>query len=312
MAHSTKKTIIIDNKEVTLSNLNKIMFPGLGVTKADVIDYYIRMSKYILPYLKNRPFTMIPFPDGVEGKSFYQKQKPDDAPQWLQSIKLPSGEKFIDWCLVNDLPSLVYMANRGNLEMHTWFSRLPDLDKPDIAVFDIDPSGNTDFKDALAAARLIKIVLDEYNLLSVPKTSGKTGLHIVVPIEPTPFSKVREFLLSICHILEKTQPELFTTERTISKRGNRVYLDAVQNARGKTLPAPYSLRASGKATVSAPLTWDEIMRGKIFPDNFTIKNIEQRVNKHGDMFSIVYNTRQILPKVWYDLTLILNILLIIY
>lgn len=291
-----KNFYTVEGKEVALTNLDKIYFPEIGGTKAELIDYYIRMSPYILPYLKDRPFSMLHYPDGIHGKTFYQKQRPDDAPDWLQSVNLPSGEKTIDWCLVNDLPSLIYMANRSCIETHAWFSRLPELNNPDVAIFDLDPSGNTGYKEAVAAALLVKTALDAYNLFSVPKLSGKTGVHVVVPIEPTPFEKVREFLKKLCSSIENVQPSLFTTERIIAKRGDKVYLDAVQNGRGKTLPSPYSVRATPNANVSASVTWEELKKG-VKPPEFTMRNIEKRVQSAGDLFAPVYTMRQKLPKI---------------
>jgi bifunctional non-homologous end joining protein LigD len=283
----------VEGREVRLSNLDKIYFPDIGGTKGELIDYYIRMSAYILPYLKDRPFSMLHYPEGIHGKTFFQKQRPDDAPEWLKSVKLPSGEKTIDWCLVNDLPSLIYMANRSCIETHAWFSRLPELDNPDMAIFDLDPSGNTGFAEAVAAAVMIKQSLDSCGLWSVPKLSGKTGVHVVVPIEPVPYEVSRQFLKKICAGVQKENPALFTTERTIAKRGNRVYLDAVQNGRGKTLPSPYSVRATPNANVSAPVTWEELTN--VAPEELHMRNMEERVKKKGDLFAPVYEKRQKLP-----------------
>jgi len=287
--------LTIGGRDVEVKHLEKVYFPKTGITKGDLIEYYIRMSPYILPYLKNRPFTMVPYPHGVEGKSFYQKQRPGNAPDWMAGVKVPSKKGYIDYCLINDIPSLVFMANKGCIEMHGWFSRVPELDTPDVAVFDLDPSGNTGFRDAVAAARMIKVMLDEYRITAIPKTSGMTGLHIVIPIRPAPFHEVQNFLKAICRVVEKAHPERFTTERTIAKRGDRVYLDAIQNARGKTIPSPYSVRPSAMATVSAPLTWEEVHDDTLSPERFTMRNIEERVNKMGDLFAPVYSLRQVLP-----------------
>ena len=290
----TKSVYDVDGKNVTLTNLQKVYFPKIDATKAELIEYYIRMSPFILPYLKDRPFSMLHYPDGIDGKSFYQKQRPQDAPDWLQSINLASGEKTIDWCLVNDLPSLIYMANRSCIEMHAWFSRVPDFDKPDVAIFDLDPSGNTGYQQAVEAALLVQTALEAYQLQGFPKLSGKTGVHVVVPIEPVPYEYARAFLKRICASIEAAQPALFTTERTIVKRQNRVYLDAVQNGRGKTLPAPYSVRSTPNANISVPVTWQELQSG-ISPDAFTMRSMDARVEAVGDLFAPVYTLRQKLP-----------------
>jgi bifunctional non-homologous end joining protein LigD len=287
--------IDINGQTVELTNLDKLYFPEAGITKGDMIDYYIRFAQYILPWLRNRPFTMVPYPHGAGGKSFYQKQIPDNAPEFLESAELPSERRgSIKWSLVNNLPSLVYMANRACIEMHAWFSRLPKPDEPDVAIFDLDPSGNTGYSDAAAAAKLIRIILDDMKIKAFPKTSGATGLHIVIPIEPAPFEKVRGFLTGICRMVEQADPGRFTTERTIAKRGDRVYLDAVQNARGKTIPSPYSVRATAAATVSAPLSWDEV-EGGAEPGQFTIRTIGERIKQTGDLYAPLYAMRQRLP-----------------
>lgn len=289
---STRTNLSIGRNTVSLTNINKIMYPALGLTKADVIAYYINMSEMILPYLKKRPFSMISFVNGADAEPFFQKQRPDGAPKWLKSVGVSSNDRVIDYCMVNDLPSLLFMANRGCLEMHAWFSRYPTLDKPDVAVFDIDPSGNTGFKEACAAAMLIKIILDSFSLWSIPKTSGKQGIHIFVPIVPVPYEEVRVFLKTVCGMVVQANSKLFTTERSVNKRGNRVYLDAVQVGKGKTLPAPYSLRATPQATVSTPITWEELEDPSLLPTDFTIQTIPGRLGKTGDLFAPIYTKRQ--------------------
>ena len=293
---SIKNNIEIEGKKIAITNLGKTYFPEIDLTKGELIQYYIRMADFILPYLKNRPFSMLHYPDGIHGKTFYQKQRPKNAPVWLKSVNLPSGDKTIDWCMVNDLPSLVYMINRSCIETHAWFSRVPDLGKPDIAIFDLDPSGNTGFNDAAAVALLIKSALDIYKLTAIPKLSGKRGIHIIIPIMPTPYEKVQKFISGICKAIEKINPDRFTMERSIAKRGNRVYLDAVQYSQGKTIPSPYSVRATVQANISVPVTWKELQEG-ISPSLFTIKTIEQRLANIGDLSAPIYTLKQTLPDI---------------
>lgn len=289
-------SLSIEGKELVLTNLEKVFWPELNLTKADLINYYIKIANYILPYLKDRPFSMKPFPDGIKGKSFYQKQCPKEAPDWLQTTPIYSKKKgYVDWCLINDLPSLVWIANRACIEMHTWFSKLPDLNKPDMAVLDLDPSGNIGFRETVVVAKIFKIILDELNLFSIPKTSGATGIHIYIPIKQKyKFSEVRYFLLEICKLVEKFKPDLATTERNVKKRGNKVYLDAVQNSSGKTVPAPYSLRPTPEATVSTPIFWEELDKD-ISPKEFNIFTIFGRLNIHGDLFQEFFTRKQNLP-----------------
>lgn len=288
---TTKETYEIEGRKLVLTNLDKVYFPEINGTKAELIEYYLHMARYILPYLRNRPFSMLHYPHGVDGETFFQKQRPSDAPDWLAGMPIASSTKTVDWCLVNDTPSLLYMVNRSCIEMHAWFSRISSLNEPDVAIFDLDPSGNTGFPEAVEAALLVKTALDAYGLIAVPKISGKTGVHVTVPIQPAPYEKVRAFLTKICKAIEQTRPELFTTERTIAKRGDKVYLDAVQNGRGKTLPSPYSVRATPRANVSAPVTWAELKSG-VTPDQFHMRNMEQRVKEVGDLFAPVYAMRQ--------------------
>lgn len=289
----------IEDKEIKITNLEKVLWPGLRITKGDMINYYIKVAPYILPYLQNRPFSMKPYPNGIAGKSFYQKQCPKEAPEWLETIPISSSKKgYVDWCLINNLPSLIWIANRACIEMHTWFSRVPNLDKPDIAVLDIDPSGDTGFKESKIIANLFKIIIDDLKLISVPKTSGATGIHIYIPIKPIySFSQVREFLLKICRIVEEANPELATIERNVKKRGSKVYLDAVQNGSGKTIPAPYSLRPTPQATVSTPLLWEELADDNLTPTKFTINNIMLRLTNLGDLFQVLLTDGQLLPEI---------------
>lgn len=289
----------IEGKNIKLTNLDKIFWPDLNITKGDMINYYIKVSQYMLPHIKNRPFSMKPYPDGINGKSFYQKQCPREAPQWLATVPIYSSKRgYVHWCLINDLPSLIWITNRACIEMHTWFSCVPNLDKPDIAVLDIDPSGKTGFKEAQAIAKLFKVLIDELKLTALSKTSGATGIHIYIPIEPIYyFHQVRDFLLKLCHYVEKANPELSTTERNVKKRGNKVYLDAVQNASGKTIPAAYSLRPTPEATVSTPLLWEELDDASLAPNKFTIYNTLPRIKDMGELFQEVLNKRQTLPKI---------------
>ena len=288
--------IYIDNQTLPLKNLEKYYFPDEGIRKADILDYYIYAAPYLLPHIENKPFSMIHFPHGLGGdkKSFYQKQKPADAPEWLKSVTLPSGNErgSIDWCLVNDAASVLYMVNRAVPEMHTWFSRLPDLTRPDIAVMDLDPSAGSDFGDVKKIALLYKKLLDELKLKSFPKLSGGSGLHIYIPIAPRPFKEVQTFLLTLSEIVIKEYPGLATAERTVSKRGTRVYLDAIQNASGKTIAAPYSLRVKPGAPVAVPLHWDELKSRSVKPGVYNLKNVRYRLESVGDLTAGMYDIKQ--------------------
>ncbi len=282
-----------NNRTLELKNIDKMYFESLNVKKGDVIDYYVRIAPLILPHLYDRPFSMIHFPDADADKSFYQKQKPDGAPPWLETLKIESKARgHIEWCLINDLPSLIYMVNRSVLEMHAWFSRKGSLDKPDIAVIDLDPSGNSGIKEAVVIAKEFEKILKNLGLYSLPKTSGSRGIHIFIPIDNVyTYEQVQEFLQFLCGGVMQKYPDICTNERMIKKRGDRIYLDAVQCARGKTLAMPYSLRVKSGALVSTPLNWSEV-NSKLDPKKFNITNIFERIDEKGDLSKGLYAKKQ--------------------
>ena len=293
------QTLNIHGTPVPLKNLGK-PYGGEAdtATKGDVIDYYVRIAPYLLPHIYDKPFCMIHFPHGVRGgKSFYQKERPPDAPAWLKSVALPSTKRGeINWCLVNNAASIAYMAGRSVIEMHTWFSRLPDLSRPDVAVIDLDPSGEAGFGEARQTALLFRTLLSQLKLRAVPKTSGGQGIHIYIPIAPVPFGEVQSFLKKLCQIVADSYPHLATLERTVGARGSRIYLDAVQNAHGKTIAAPYSLRAKEGLPVSAPLLWEELDNPELSPLSYNIYNIWSRLKEAGDPMGGLYESAQELPR----------------
>jgi bifunctional non-homologous end joining protein LigD len=290
------EVLTLNNRAVPLKNLNKIYSKDDGVLKAEIIEYYANMANFLIPHIQNKPFSQLYFPEGVGGKMFYQKQKPVNAPAWLNSVTLPSSKKGeLEWCLVNDAASVVYMANRSVIEMHTWFSRLPNLAMPDVAVIDLDPSGGSGFNEARVLAKAFGVLLKELNIFAVPKTSGGRGMHIYIPIKPIPFVEIQQFLQTLCSIIALNFKNIATTERTVNKRGDKIYLDYIQNAYGKTIAAPYSLRARGHLPVSAPLLWSELDDINLNPATFNIKNIFNRIETVGDLFKDFYLKAQALP-----------------
>ncbi len=285
----------LGDKVLALKHLDKL-YDG-HTSKAEVISYYIDMADYILPHIYDKPFSMIHFPNGVGGKNFYQKQCPKNAPSWLKAVKLKSSTRgSIDWCLVNDVASMVYMASRSVIEMHTWFSRLPNLAMPDLAVMDLDPSENTEFSRVQFIASAFGKLLKELGIYALPKTTGSKGIHIYIPIKAATFEDVRQFLSRLCFIIQSTYPKLATTQRAVKRRGDKVYLDAVQNGLGKTIAAPYSIRARQDMPVSTPLRWEEL-EGNINPKEFNIYTVPDRVKKEGDLFEGFYQKAQTLPKI---------------
>jgi len=280
--------IVIEGKKLRLTNLEKPMWPGDGITKAGLIKYYADMADILLPYLRDRLFVMSRYPDGIDGEMFYQKDCPDYAPDWLNTFPVysPDAGKTVNYILCNDLPTLLWLANQACIELHIWLARVPRIDCPDIAVFDLDPFPPAGFKDTLEIALLIKEALEQFGLHGYPKTSGATGLHIFVPVKPEyTYKEVRNSVEFICRQIHSVFPQKTTLERLVSDRTGKVYLDYLQNTRGKTMTFHYSLRPIPGAPVSAPLTWDEVKKGRVDPADFRIDTIRDRLADVGDLYS---------------------------
>lgn len=275
--------ITVHDRTITITNPNKILWPDLQITKLEYIQYLIDMSDYLLPYVKNRLLTTIRYPDGVDGKFFYQKNIPDYAPDWI----LRREWKGTTYILLNDLPTLIWLGNQACLEFHVPFNVYDDDQHPSEIVFDLDPSDPDNFRLVLDVALLIKEILDSLGLVSIPKTSGATGLQIYIPIQKRyTYAETNKFNAFIARYLAEKYPQLVTLERLVKKRGNKLYVDYLQHGEGKTLAAPYFPRARKKATVSAPVSWEEVQTG-LHPHDFTLFNIKERVKEKGDLFSLV-------------------------
>lgn len=277
----------VQDRTIAITNPDKMLWPDLEITKLEYIQYLIDMSDYLLPYVKNRLLTTIRYPDGIEGKYFYQKNIPDYAPDWIARREW-NGTTYM---LLNDLPTLVWLGNQACLEFHVPFHVCDDGEHPSEIAFDLDPSDPDNFRLVLDVALLIKEILDSLGLESVAKTSGATGLQIYIPIKRGyTYAETNKFLSFVAHYLAEKYPHLVTLERWVKKRGNKLYIDYLQHGKGKTLAAPYCLRARKQATVSAPVSWEEVESG-FHPHDFTMLNIKERVKKKGDLFSIVTTDR---------------------
>ncbi|GAV24911.1 DNA polymerase [Carboxydothermus islandicus] len=277
-----------------ITNPDKLFYPADLIYKKDVIAYYYLMSDYILPCINNRPFVMNRFPDGITGKSFYQKEIPAYAPNFINRVAIWHGKekKWVNYPCVANKEALLWLVNQGVIELHCWLSKVPLIENPDILVFDLDPEPPLTFKDCLPVALLLREVLLKLGLDAWPKTSGKDGLHLFVPIEPKySFKETTRAAFNLCRLILKTYPEKVTLERVIKKRTGKVYLDYLQNTRGRTMVFPYSLRPLPKAPVSTPLLWEEVTKGEISPAEFTIKTIWERVKKYGDLWSNFHRRR---------------------
>jgi bifunctional non-homologous end joining protein LigD len=278
-------------RTLRLSNLDKPFWPEEGITKGELLAYYRDVAEVLVPHLRRRPFTMKRYPDGWQGKSFFQKQAPTHIPEWIQTAAFPAstreGEtKVIDYALVDDDLALLWMVNMGCIDMHAWASRADRPQRPDWVMFDLDPSEGATFEDVIEVAVLVRDALDVLGLESVPKTSGSRGIHVLVPITRRHgFDEVREFAGIVAGALARAHPGLVTTEWTKAKRKG-VLVDANQNGPGKTTASVYSVRPRAGAPVSTPLRWEEVTSG-LDPTAFTMDVVLDRVGRDGDLFARV-------------------------
>jgi bifunctional non-homologous end joining protein LigD len=270
-------------QRVTVTHPDKIMFPDAGITKGQVFEFYERIAPRLLPYLRDRPATLERFPDGIgdsKAPHFWQKNAPDYYPSWIPRVELPTQQgKTVNYVLVNNQETLLYLVNQGTLTFHIWFSRVKDLDRPDFVLFDLDPS-QASFQDAVAVARQLHEFLQEEDVEAFVKTSGKTGLHVQVPwTAEGGYDEARAWALQIAERVVQALPDQATVERSKAGRGRRVYVDVMQNARGHHAVPPYVLRAVPGATVSTPLEWRELT-AKLDPAAFNLKTIFSRLTQH--------------------------------
>ena len=288
----------VDGRTLALTHLNKIYFPESGIRKRDLLAYYYRIADHILPFLKDRPLVMRRYPNGIQEKSFFQKEAPESIPAWIKRARVYSDERGgeMDYVMAEDRSSLLFLTNLGCIDHNPWSSRFDSQDYSDYVFFDLDPTPDTPFSTVLRVARAIYNVLLSTRLTFFLKTSGATGFHIYVPLEPIyKYSQTRGFAEIISQIVASELPRDTTLERSVRKRPpGRVLLDALQNAKGKPLAAVYSARAHPGATVSTPVTADELMSGKIDPDAWTIKTLESRLEAVGDLWKDFWKKRQTL------------------
>ncbi len=285
---SSGKIFSFGKIKVKTTNLDKIYFPDEEITKGDVINYYIEMADYILPYLKGRPESLLRNPNGINAKGFFHKDAGEEAPSFVKSKKLfsESANKDIDYIICDNKPTLTYLNNLGCIEINPWHSTIEALDKPDYLIIDIDPSKENTFEQVIEAANVVKQVLDKAGAPAYCKTSGSTGLHIYVPTaKKYTYDQVKDFAYLICMLASEQIPAFTTLERNLQKRGhNHIYMDYLQNRKGQTIASVYSLRPKSGATVSTPLLWKEVTSG-LTPQDFNINNIISRVKKMGDIFT---------------------------
>lgn len=273
--------------KVKVTHPDKIFWPDEKITKSDVVKYYLSISDYILPYLKNRPQSLKRNPNGILDKGFFHKDAGDEAPPWVKSKKIfsESANKDIDYIICNDKATLTYLNNLGCIELNPWHSTVTMLDKPDYLIIDIDPSEKNSFEEVIEAANVIHELLEKAKAENFCKTSGATGLHVYVPLNKKyTYDQARDFANLICMLTNEQLPAFTSLERNLEKRGKKMYLDYLQNRRGQTISSVYSLRPHPGATVSTPLKWKEVKIG-LYPDKFNIHTTLNRLTKMGDIFS---------------------------
>jgi bifunctional non-homologous end joining protein LigD len=283
---------VAETKVVELSSADRVLFPDVGVTKGDLFEYYRAVSRWIVPHLENRPFTMKRYREGIAGPGFFQKQAPKGMPKWIKTRRYEThprdgGSRLVDFPLVNDEPTLLYMVQMHCIDMNAWYSRVDKPHRPDFVLFDLDPPEEPDgFAHAIEVAHLIRELLDELELPGYVKTSGADGIHVVAPItRRSSFEQTYDFAEQVSRLLEGRHDGLVTTE-WLKKKRRGVLVDHRQNGWGKTIASVYSVRPKPGAPVSTPLRWDELTPD-VRPRDFTMEVALERVREHGDLFAPV-------------------------
>jgi bifunctional non-homologous end joining protein LigD len=286
----------VGNQSIQVSHLEKVYWPETGFTKGDVLEYYRQIAPVLLPYLKDRPVTLRMYPQGVEETSFYLRDCPADAPQWLRRVTYQpkTVSHPVPLPLIEQAAGLLWFANQGAIEFHLWGSRSKEITQPDLIIFDLDAGPNASFDAVREAALRLHDALEQAGVRGYPKTSGGGGLHIFVPLAPGyTFERVRRWVKAMGLELASKCPDLIAQARGATHEGGRVTVDYAQNSLGRNTAAPYTLRAhQDHPTVSMPLTWEELDAGTIHPATFTPQVVLERVSRMGDLFSPVLQADQ--------------------
>ncbi len=284
----------VEGRRLSLSNLTKVMYPEVGFTKGEVIDYYTRVSQAVLPHLRDRPLTLKRYPNGVEGQHFYEKNCPSHAPEWVRREEV-SG---IAYCVCDDLPTLVWLANLADLELHPSLSLSDDIDRPTVMAFDLDPGAPAGLAECCEVAVVLRDALGQIGLDSYAKTSGSKGLQVYVPVntEVDYDHGTKRLSQALARHLEAQHPKLIVSSQRKELRKGKVLIDWSQNDEHKTTVAVYSLRARERPTVSTPLLWEEVEGADADALVFEAADVLERVAEHGDLFAPVVEQEQRLPE----------------
>lgn len=282
------------SERVSLTSLDRVYWPDQGLTKFDLLSYYVKVSSHIMPFLKDRPAILQRYPRGIKAPMFFQ-QDLESAPAFIKTVRLTNQEgRELNYAVYTTVGSLLHFVNLGTIEQHPWHSTIKHLDKPDYLMLDLDPK-EAPWKNVLDVAMICKEVFDELGLPSFPKTSGSSGIHVYLPLKPKhDFGKIAAVAVALASEVAQRAPEIATVQRSLAKRQKQqVYVDAMQNARGKTIAAVYSARAKPGATVSVPLTWKQVEKGVQISD-FTIQNVPGVLQKSTDPWKQFFESAQVL------------------
>jgi bifunctional non-homologous end joining protein LigD len=292
----------IGDRRLSLSNLDKVLYPEVGFTKGQVIDYYTRIAPAVLPHLRDRPLTLKRYPNGVHQQYFYEKQSPSHRPEWVQTAAVfsRSNSRTIDFTICNDLPTLVWLANLADLELHTSLALYHDVRAPTLIAFDLDPGPPATIVECAEVALSLREAFEHLGLEAFPKTSGSKGMQVYVPLNtPTTYGDTKTFARALAQVLERRQPELVLSDMNKQRRTGKVFVDWSQNDEHKTTVNVYSLRARERPTVSTPLDWGEVEAVLSSRDpeelSFTSAEVLARVEERGDLFAPVVELQQELP-----------------
>jgi len=299
----TAVEVTVEGRQLKLSNMDKVLYPAVGFTKGQVIDYYSRIAPALLPHLRNRALTLKRYPNGVDGQFFYEKNCPKHRPPWVDTVAVWSGRNKADvnYCLINDLPGLVWVANLASLELHTSLSHADDVLRPTVLVFDLDPGAPAAVPECARVGLLVREVLQDLGLESFPKTSGSKGLQLYAPLNtPVTYDDTKPFAHALARLLEARHPDLVVSQMAKELRTGKIFIDWSQNDPVKTTVCVYSLRARERPTASAPLTWGEVEAvaesGDAGPVTLDADAVLARVAADGDRWTPVAELEQVLPK----------------
>src|SRR5271169_682965 len=302
--HMSTPTIVeVQNRKLSLTNLDKVLYPAAAFTKGQVVDFYVRIAPVLVPHLAGRPLTMKRYPEGIDHEYFFEKNAPKFRPDWVKTAPVwsESNHRTINFILANDLPTLVWIANLASIELHPSLSLATDIATPTMIVFDLDPGPPANIVQCAQVGLWVRDIFDHFGLRSFPKTSGSKGMQIYVPLNTkTSYQQTKSFAHAVARLLEQEHPDLVVSDMKKAVRTNKVFVDWSQNDQHKTTISVYSLRAREHPTVSTPITWEEVEQALKKKDAerlvFEAKDVLARVEKTGDLFELVQKLKQKLPQ----------------